>query len=137
MKKTLVVLLATVFSVSLLHAQQPVVVTKKSAGWHKIGDARVDFKTDKDKFIIIGADRFKSVKIKVMDAAVRIDDMEISYEGGAKENVTIASALKPGDESKVIALKNHSAELKNVEFVYHTIPNSSAEKARIELWGMK
>jgi hypothetical protein len=137
MKKTLFVLLATVFSVSLLQAQQPVVVTNKHAGWHKIGDAKVDFKSDKDKFIIIGADRFKSVKVKVMDAPVRIDDMEIQYEGGKKESVSFRTALKPGHESKVIALKNHSAELRNVEFVYHTIPNSHAEKATIELWGMK
>jgi hypothetical protein len=137
MKKTLFVLLATVFSVSLLHAQQPVVVTNKGAGWHKIGDAKVDFKSDKDKFIIMGADRFKSVKIKVMDAPVRIEDMEIQYEGGRKESVSFRTALKPGHESRVIPLKNHSSELRNVSFVYHTIPNSGADKATIELWGKK
>lgn len=137
MKKTLFVLLATVFSVSLLHAQQPAVVTKRGAGWHKIGDAKVDFKSDRDKFIVIGADRFKSVKIKVIDAPVRIENMEIQYEGGRKENVYFRTALKPGRESKVIALKNHSAELKNVTFVYHTIPNSGADRATIELWGRK
>lgn len=136
MKKALFFILATVFSVSLLHAQQPVVVTDKDAGWQKIGDAKVDFKTDKDKFIIVGADRFKSVKIKAFDAPVRIDEMEIKYEGGAKESVTVGADLNPGDESKVIALKNNSAELKNVVFVYKTTSNA-AEKARIELWGMK
>jgi hypothetical protein len=137
MKKVLFVLLASVFSVSLLHAQQPVVVTDKDAGWQKIGDAKVDFKTDKDKFIIIGADRFKSVKVKAFDAPVKIEEMQIFYEGGAKESVPVAAELNPGDESKVIALKNNSAELKKVQFVYKTTSNASAEKARIELWGMK
>lgn len=51
MKKVLFVIMVTVFSVGVLHAQQPVVTTDKEAGWHKIGDAKVDFKTDKDKFI--------------------------------------------------------------------------------------
>ena len=137
MKKALFVILVTVLSVSVLHAQQPVVVTDKEAGWHKIGDAKVDFKTDKDKFIIIGADRFKSVKVKAFDAPVRIEEMQIFYEGGAKESVPVAAELNPGDESKVIALKNNSAELKKVQFVYKTVSNASAEKARIELWGMK
>lgn len=137
MKKALFVVLVTIFSVSVLHAQQPVVVTDKDAGWQKIGDAKVDFKTDKDKFIIIGADRFKSVKIKAFDAPVRIDEMQIQYEGGAKESVTVGTELNPGDESKVIALKNNSAELKKVVFVYKTTSNAGAEKARIELWGMK
>lgn len=137
MKKALFFILATVFSMSLLHAQQPVVITDKDAGWHKIGDAKVDFKTDKDKFIIIGADRFKSVKVKAFDAPVRIDEMQIQYEGGAKESVTVGTELNPGDESKVIPLKNNSAELKKVVFVYKTTSNAGAEKARVELWGMK
>lgn len=137
MKKALFFILATVFSMSLLHAQQPVVITDKDAGWHKIGDAKVDFKTDKDKFIIIGADRFKSVKVKAFDAPVRIDEMQIQYEGGAKESVTVETELNPGDESKVIPLKNNSAELKKVVFVYKTTSNAGAEKARVELWGMK
>jgi hypothetical protein len=137
MKKALFVIMVTVFSAGVLHAQQPVVVTDKEAGWHKIGDAKVDFKTDKDRFIIIGADRFKSVKVKAFDAAVKIEEMQIFYEGGAKESVPVAAELNPGDESKVIALKNHSAELKKVVFVYKTVSNASAEKARIELWGMK
>ena len=137
MKKVLFVIMASVFSVSLLHAQQPVIVTDKDAGWHKIGDAKVDFKTDKDKFIIIGADRFKSVKVKAYDAPVRIDEMQIFYEGGAKESLIVGTELNPGDESKVLALKNHSAEIKRVVFVYKTISNSGAEKSRIELWGMK
>lgn len=137
MKKALFFILATVFSMSLLHAQQPVVITDKDAGWHKIGDAKVDFKTDKDKFIIIGADRFKSVKVKAFDAPVRIDEMQIQYEGGAKESVTVGTELNPGDESKVIPLKNNSAELKKVVFVYKTTSNAGVEKARVELWGMK
>jgi hypothetical protein len=137
MKKALLVMLATVFSMSVLHAQQPVVVTDKEAGWQKIGDAKVDFKSDQDKFIIVGADRFKSVKVKAFDAGVRIDEMQIHYEGGAKESVTVGADLNPGEESKEIALKNNSAELKRVVFVYKTIANSGAEKGRIELWGMK
>ena len=137
MKKLLFVIMVTVFSAGVLHAQQPVVVTDKEAGWQKIGDAKVDFKTDTDKFIIVGADRFKSVKVKAFDAPVKIEEMQIFYEGGAKESVPVAAEIKPGEESKEIALKNNSAELKKVQFVYKTTSNTGAEKARIELWGMK
>lgn len=137
MKKLLFVIMVTVFSAGVLHAQQPVVTTGKEAGWHKIGDAKVDFKTDKDRFIILGADRFKSVKVKAFDAPVKIEEMQIFYEGGGKESVPVAAELNPGEESKVIALKNNSAELKKVQFIYKTTSNAGAEKARIELWGMK
>ena len=110
---------------------------KNKAGWHKIGNANVDFKTDKDRFIILGADRFKALQVKVADAPVHISDMQVYYEGGGKEDVALRFDLKEGGESKVIDLKNNSAELKKVEFVYHTVPNAKADKAHLELWGLK
>lgn len=137
MKKTLLILLATVFTVSVLNAQKPEVVTSHSAGWHKIGDANVNFKTDKDQFIILGADRFKALKVKAVDAPLHIDDMQVYYEGGSKEDVSLRSDFQPGSESRVIDLKNGSAELKKVVFVYKTVPNGAADKAHIELWGLK
>lgn len=137
MKKTLLILFAAVLTAGVLRAQKPEVVTNHSAGWHKIGDASVNFKTDKDQFMIIGADRFKSIKVKVDDAPVHIDDMQVYYEGGGKEDVSLRSDFKAGGESRVIDLKNGSAELKKVVFIYKTVPNSAADKAHIELWGLK
>ena len=50
---------------------------------------------------------------------------------------TLSPYSSSQEESKEIALKNNSAELKKVQFVYKTTSNTGAEKARIELWGMK
>lgn len=137
MKRILLLLVSTFLTFSLLHAQKPEVITKNKAGWHKIGDARVDFKTDKDKFIIIGKDRYKSLQVRVKDAAVHMESMQVSYEGGGTEDISLKSTFKPGGESRSIELKNGSAEIKNVTFVYHTVPNSTNSKAEIELWGLK
>jgi hypothetical protein len=137
MKKTLLILLVTFLTVGVLHAQKPEVVTNNKAGWHKIGDANVNFKTDKDQFIILGKDRFKAIQLKVDDSPVRVEDMQVFYEGGAKEDVSLRSDFKPGSESRVIDLKNGSSELKKVVFIYKTVPNATADKAHIELWGLK
>jgi hypothetical protein len=137
MKKTLLILLVTFLTVGVLHAQKPEVVTNNKAGWHKIGDANVNFKTDKDQFIILGKDRFKAIQLKVDDSPVRVEDMQVFYEGGAKEDVSLRSDFKPGSESRVIDLKNGSSELKKVVFIYKTVPNETADKAHIELWGLK
>ena len=85
----------------------------------------------------MGKDRFKSIQVKVVDAPVHIDDMQVYYEGGSKEDVSLSSDFKPGSESRVIDLKNGSAELKKVVFIYKTVPNAAADKAHIELWGLK
>jgi hypothetical protein len=137
MKKVLFILLAAVFSTGTLHAQKPEVVTKNEPGWHKIGDSKVDFKSDKDQFAIVGRDRFKAILFKVNDAHVHFDDVQIFYEGGGKENIPVNADLNPGTESQVINLKNGSAELKKVVFVYRTVANSNVDKAQVKLWGEK
>jgi hypothetical protein len=137
MKKTLLILMVTFFTVSVLYAQKPEIITSKKAGWHKIGEANVNFKADKDKFIIMGADRFKAIKVKVTDAPVHIENLEVTYENGDMEDIPIRSSLKAGAETRVINLKKKDAELKAVEFMYRTVPNAKNEKAHIELWGLK
>lgn len=137
MKKILFVLAVSIFAVGALQAQKPEVITTNKAGWHKIGEAKVNFKTEKDQFIVMGADRFKSLQIRVKDAPIHIEDMEIRYDGGGKEDVQLRSSYKAGSKSRVIDLKNFSSELKSVTFVYRTVPNTTSEKAEIELWGLK
>ncbi|HMH33166.1 MAG TPA: hypothetical protein VK543_09070 [Puia sp.] len=137
MKKYLFVLLSVFFAANVLHAQKPEVMTSTKPGWHKIGEAKVNFKTEKDEFLVLVADRFKAIRIKVKDAPIHIEDMQIHYEKGAKEDVQIRSNFNAGTESRVIDLKNHDADLKKVVFVYNTVPNSKVEKAEIELWGLK
>ncbi|THU39332.1 hypothetical protein FAM09_12535 [Niastella caeni] len=137
MKRMILFLMSTFLTVSVLQAQKPEVITKDKAGWQKIGDAKVDFKTDRDKFIIIGKDKFKSLKVKAKDAPVVIESMQVEYEGDVKEEIALASELKAATESKVIELKNSYSGIKNVTFVYRTVPSSGVTKAEIELWGLK
>jgi len=129
--------MATFLTMSVIQAQKPEVITKNKEGWQKIGDANVDFKTDKDKFILIGKDKFKALQVKTKDAPVIIESMQVEYEGDIKEDVATSCELKAGEESKKFELKNSGKEIKNVTFVYHTMPNSGTTKAEIELWGMK
>ncbi len=63
--------------------------------------------------------------------------MQVTYEGGVKEDIALASELKTNSESRVIELKNSYSEIKNVTFVYRTAPGSGTTKAEVELWGLK
>jgi DNA gyrase/topoisomerase IV subunit B len=137
MKKIIFLLIASIVTLSALHAQKPEVITKNKAGWQKIGDAKVDFKSDKDKFILIGKDKYKSLQIKVKDAPVLIESVQVEYEGDIKEEIELSAALKTGSESRIIELKNSNTEIKNVTFIYRTIPDSDDKKAELELWGLK
>jgi hypothetical protein len=137
MKKMMFLLMLSIFTAGVIHAQKPEIITNNKDGWHKIGEAKVNFKTDRDVFIILGADKFKSLQVRVKDAPIRLEDLNIEYDGGVREDVALRTNYAAGSKSRVIDLKNISKGLKKVEFVYKTTPNSSNDRAEIELWGLK
>lgn len=129
-------LLATGMGTSI-YAQKPAVVTSEKPGWHKIGEVTANFKVDKDAIVVLGADRFKAIKLKATDAPIHIFDLEVYYESGDKEDIQVRQEMKAGEETRNIDLKGYSKELKKVVLVYKTVPNMKEDKAHIELYGLK
>jgi hypothetical protein len=139
MKKVLsLILLAIAGIYGTASAQQTTVVNADTSGWYKIGQANVDFKRDRDEIVILGADKFKSIKLKVINAPINLKDLEIFFETGNKQDVKINASLKAAGESQVIDLeKGEQRSIKKIVFVYKTLANNMDAKAYIEVWGLK
>jgi hypothetical protein len=139
MKKVLsLILLAIAGIYGTASAQQTTVVSADTSGWYKIGQANVDFKRDRDEIVILGADKFKSIKLKVINAPINLKDLEIFFETGNKQDVKINASLKAAGESEVIDLeKGEQRSIKKIVFVYKTLANNMDVKAYIEVWGLK
>ncbi|MBL0743929.1 hypothetical protein [Chryseolinea lacunae] len=135
-KLTLVaVMLCMAFAAAL--AQEPAVMFSNKPGWHKIGEVKADFKMENESISVLGADKFKSILLKVTDAPINIADIEVIYESGDKEKINVKNELKANAETRVIDLKTPNQEIKKVVFTYKTLPNSKADKAHVELYGLK
>ena len=115
----------------------PGIMVSDKAGWHKIGERNVDLKTDRDEIPVIGADRFHSIKFVVTEASIDLQDLEVYFESGDKQVISMQSPISAGAESRVIDLNEGERSLKKVVFIYKTLANSEKEKAHIELWGLK
>lgn len=137
MKKTFLFLFASLVAISVVTAQKVEVITSNKPGWHKIGETNVMFKTDRDVLVVLGADKFKAIQIKVTDAPIRVEDLEVYYENDTKEDIQVRAVFKKGEKSRVIDLKGGDRNLKKVVFVYHSIPNWKGERAHVELYGLK
>ncbi|MDF2448435.1 MAG: hypothetical protein K0R26_939 [Bacteroidota bacterium] len=138
MKKVLMVIFLAVAGVgNTLMAQQPKVVVSDKTGWHKIGETTVKFEKEKDEVVIMGADKFASLKFKVTDASIDLISADVYYDNGTSENIDIRTPLKVSGETKVFNIKGGEHDLKKVVLVYKTLPNSKDEKAHVEIWGLK
>ena len=131
------ILAALFVSLCSLQAQKVEVVTNDKPGWHKIGETHVDFKSDKDVVKVWGADHFKALQIKAVDAPVHIESMQVSYENGELEDIPVRFDFKKGTESRAIDLKGTEKRIKEITFVYRTAPNSNDKAAHIEIYGLK
>jgi hypothetical protein len=115
----------------------PAVMVSDKTGWHKIGERHVDFVKDRDEILVVGADRFSSIKFKVTEASIDLLSLEVYYESGDRQDIDVRSPIITGNESRVIDLNGGERSLKKIVFVYKTLPNQKDEKAEVEVWGLK
>lgn len=115
----------------------PALVLSDKTGWQKIAERTVDFSKDKDEVLVLGADRFASVKLKVTDAPVELLNLQIFYEDGEKQDVWINSPIETSGETRVIALNGGERDIQKIVFEYKTLANRNDEKAHVEIWGLK
>ncbi|MES2567804.1 MAG: hypothetical protein V4565_13105 [Bacteroidota bacterium] len=138
MKKALMIIFLAVAGMgNTIMAQQPKVVVNDKTGWHKIGETTVKLEKETDEIIIMGADKFASLKFKVTDAAIDLINADVYYDNGTSEKININMPLKMAGETKVFNIKGGEHDLKKVVLTYKTMPNSKDQKAHVEIWGLK
>ena len=136
-KATLIFVVLSAFLVNAAFAQEPSVMLSNKPGWHKIGEVKADFKMENESISVLGADKFKSILLKVTDASINIEGLQVFYESGEMEEFKVKNELKAGAETSKLDLKGGAQEIKKVTFTYKTIPNQKEEKAHVELYGLK
>lgn len=139
MRTVVLVIVTALFAwnVQMAEAQKPAVVLSDDAGWQKIGETVASFKEQDESIVVWGADEFSSIKIKVEDAPLQIERLQIFYESGEMEEVDVKKKIDAGGESDVIRLKHPDRDIQKVAFTYHTVANTAGDKAGVELFGMK
>lgn len=136
MKKTMLISMFLMgLSTQIVSAQKLEVITSNKSGWHQIGKTTVDFKSDRDAIMVMGYNRFTSIKFKISEAPIELLDLEIYYEIGEKDDIKIQTSIKENGESRVIDL-NGSRKVVKIVFMYKTLQNRNDKKAKVELWGL-
>jgi len=119
------------------YGQKPAVVTSNDPGWKKIGETSASFKKQNESIAVLGADEFTALKLRVKDAPLNIERLQVFYESGDMEEIDVKDKLEANGESDVITLKHPDRDIQKVAFTYNTEANADGEKAEVELYGLK
>jgi hypothetical protein len=136
--KLILYVLLMVVNYATVAAQVPAVVLNDKSGWHKIGETTVNFRTEMDNMVVIGANKFSAIKIKVTDAPVNLKALDIYFDKGDMQRVDIGQDIKAPGESRLVELDGKGERIiRKVMFRYNTVENNSQKRAHMELWGLK
>jgi hypothetical protein len=137
MKKGILGLIVALLLAYSSYGQKPAVVTNNEPGWKKIGETTASFKMQNESISVLGADEFTAIRIKVVDAPLTIERLQVFYESGEMEEIDLSNEIAANADSRVINLKHPDRDVAKVAFTYKTAANADGEKAEVELYGLK
>lgn len=131
------VLMLATFCYANVYAQKPAVVLSNDPGWQHIGQTTASFKTQDESIEVLGADEFSAIKLKVLEAPLHIERLQVFYESGDMEEIKVDDEIGRDNETRVIELKHPDRDIDKVAFTYKTGENAKGEKADVALYGLK
>jgi len=109
--------------------------TTDTGSWTFLGDKNVGFGVDHD-VIHFGnwKDDVRQVKLKITEGPLKMYRMNIHFDNGSVQEVTLRNRFAQGSESRVIDLDGGLRHLNKIEFWYET-KGFLRGKSRVAVWG--
>jgi len=128
--------LRTVVIATLALVAATSVLAEKGDRWEKLGELRVSDRAERDT-LHVGAreGRFEAVQLQVKGRAVQFHDLEIHFENGDVQDVSLRSVIRAGNRSRVIDLDGGERAIDKMVFVYDAQTRRRHRGARVEVFG--
>lgn len=109
--------------------------TTDTGSWTFLGDKNVGFGVDHD-VIHFGnwKDDVRQIKLKITEGPLKMYRMNIHFDNGSVQEVTLRNRFAQGSESRVIDLDGGLRHLNKIEFWYET-KGFLRGKSRVAVWG--
>jgi len=107
-------------------------------GWQLIGTTQAKLTTDNAGIAVHSPnDCFRTIKIKVTNASLRLIKMVVTYNEGAPDNIEMLYDIPNGGESREIDLRSiGDRKIRRIDFWYDT-NGVTTGKASVAVFGMK
>ncbi|MGL4992653.1 MAG: hypothetical protein ACRC6R_00740 [Bacteroidales bacterium] len=105
--------------------------------WEKLGERKVQFKSEKDVIKCSSKKSYTKFKIRVNDAPIEFDQVVVNFANGDSQDVKLRSQIPSGGESRVIDLVGNKRIIKDITFKYRSKKGHKGGKATVEVWGRR
>jgi len=122
------ILLLALFAIPVLS------YTATAQRFEKLGERKVNFKSDKDVISGRWDGWYKALRIKVRGGSINMQKMVVHFRNGETQEVPLKNNFTDGGESREIDLPGARRLIEKVVFWYEAT-NIDGNKPTVELWG--
>lgn len=90
-------------------------------GWHVIGTTTVNGHRDTDTVYTPGRQNYRSVRLCAYNAPIRLRDVTIRFDNGAKQDARVREYLRANTCTRAIDLRGRTRDLSGVRMKYDRI----------------
>jgi len=109
--------------------------TANAQRFEKLGERKVNFKSDKDQISGWRDGFFNALRLRVTGGTISMQKMVVHFRNGQTHEVELKQSFADGDESRVIDLPGKKRLIEKVVFWYEATSSSEGNKPVVELWG--
>ncbi len=113
----------------------PLKNSASAQAWEKLGQRKVNFKSDRDVISGRWDGWFKALQIKVREGSINMQKMVVHYRNGQTEDIPLKNNFTDGSESRIIDLPGSRRLIEKVVFWYESSGSAGGNKPVVELWG--
>lgn len=106
-----------------------------AGAWDLLGQRTVSDRTDHDAIWLNGHRRFKQIKLCVYRNPVRIYDLDVNFDNGGHQDVSVRRRINAGDCTRAIDLNGHRRDIKNIKMTYEETSWGRRRTATVRVFG--
>ncbi|MDB5196979.1 MAG: hypothetical protein JWP88_1350 [Flaviaesturariibacter sp.] len=105
--------------------------------WELLGQGKVDFVRDVDEIDVTSDNAFTTIKFRVEDRAVHINDLKIYFTNGDKLEPSLDDEIAADQYSREIQLSPEGRRIDRIQFKYRTTGNVLKGRANVLVLGRR
>lgn len=105
--------------------------------WELLGQGKVDFVRDVDEIDVTSENSFTTLKFRVEDRAVHINDLKIYFTNGDKLEPSLDDEIEADQYSREIQLSPEGRQVDRIQFKYRTTGNVLKGRANVLVLGKR
>lgn len=93
----------------------------KPASWELVGQWMVGPRVERDVIPVLGRERHRQIMLCVYNRPVRVNDFDVRFKNGAKQDVAVRSVIGAGQCTRAIDLKGQKRNIKSIALAHKTV----------------